>query len=335
MNTFNKKNFIINILGVSVLFVVINILIQSGMINSYISGILILVCINIVLAISLNITAGCLGQMALGHAGFMSIGAYTAALFTKSNLIPGVGGYVLALILGGLVAMIIGVVIGIPALRLRGDYLAILTLAFCEIIRVLIEFFKFTGGAKGLTGIKLNKNFAIIYIIMLLCVFMMYTFMKSRHGRAILSIREDEIASESSGINLTFYKTLAFAYSAFFAGVAGGMYAHYIGILGAKNFDFNKSIDILVIVVLGGLGSFTGSAIGAIVLTILPEMLRGFNDYRMFIYAVMLILMMMFRPSGLLGTKEFSLTNLVSKALPKNVNKESEKRPFKILNLAK
>lgn len=319
MNTFNKKNFIINILGVSILFVVINILIQSGMINSYISGILILVCINIVLAISLNITAGCLGQMALGHAGFMSIGAYTAALFTKSNLIPGVGGYVLALILGGFVAMIIGVVIGIPALRLRGDYLAILTLAFCEIIRVLIEFFKFTGGAKGLTGIKLNKNFAIIYIIMLLCVFMMYTFMKSRHGRAILSIREDEIASESSGINLTFYKTLAFAYSAFFAGVAGGMYAHYIGILGAKNFDFNKSIDILVIVVLGGLGSFTGSAIGAIVLTILPEMLRGFNDYRMFIYAVMLILMMMFRPSGLLGTKEFSLTNLVSKALSKNV----------------
>lgn len=319
MNTFNKKNFIINILGVSILFIVINILIQSGMINSYISGILILVCINIVLAISLNITAGCLGQMALGHAGFMSIGAYTAALFTKSNLIPGVGGYVLALILGGLVAMIIGVVIGIPALRLRGDYLAILTLAFCEIIRVLIEFFKFTGGAKGLTGIKLQKNFAIIYIIMLLCVFMMYTFMKSRHGRAILSIREDEIASESSGINLTFYKTLAFAYSAFFAGVAGGMYAHYIGILGAKNFDFNKSIDILVIVVLGGLGSFTGSAIGAIVLTILPEMLRGFNDYRMFIYAVMLILMMMFRPSGLLGTKEFSLTNLVNKALPKNV----------------
>lgn len=319
MNTFNKKNFIINILGVSILFVVINILIQSGMLNSYISGILILVCINIVLAISLNITAGCLGQMALGHAGFMSIGAYTAALFTKSNLIPGVGGYIVALILGGLVAMIIGVVIGIPALRLRGDYLAILTLAFCEIIRVLIEFFKFTGGAKGLTGIKLQKNFAIIYIIMLLCVFMMYTFMKSRHGRAILSIREDEIASESSGINLTFYKTLAFAYSAFFAGVAGGMYAHYIGILGAKNFDFNKSIDILVIVVLGGLGSFTGSAIGAIVLTILPEMLRGFNDYRMFIYAVMLILMMMFRPSGLLGTKEFSLTNLVSKALPKNV----------------
>ncbi|NWO26127.1 branched-chain amino acid ABC transporter permease [Peptostreptococcaceae bacterium oral taxon 081] len=316
MNTFKKKNFIINIFGVTAVFLLINFLMQIGVITNYLSGIIILVCINMVLAISLNITAGCLGQMALGHAGFMSIGAYTAGLFTKSGLIPGFAGYIVALILGGLVAAIIGLGIGIPALRLKGDYLAILTLAFCEIIRVLIEFFKFTGGAKGLTGIKLYKNFSVIYIIMVLCVFMMYTFMKSRHGRAILSIREDEIASEASGINPTFYKTLAFVYSSFFAGLAGGMYAHYIGILGAKNFDFNKSIDILVIVVLGGLGSFTGSAIGAIVLTVLPELLRGFNDYRMFIYSIILILMMIFRPYGLLGTKEFSLTNLIDRALP-------------------
>ena len=316
MNTFKKKNFIINIFGVTAVFLLINFLMQIGVITNYLSGIIILVCINMVLAISLNITAGCLGQMALGHAGFMSIGAYIAGLFTKSGLIPGFAGYIVALILGGLVAAIIGLGIGIPALRLKGDYLAILTLAFCEIIRVLIEFFKFTGGAKGLTGIKLYKNFSVIYIIMVLCVFMMYTFMKSRHGRAILSIREDEIASEASGINPTFYKTLAFVYSAFFAGLAGGMYAHYIGILGAKNFDFNKSIDILVIVVLGGLGSFTGSAIGAIVLTVLPELLRGFNDYRMFIYSIILILMMIFRPYGLLGTKEFSLTNLIGRALP-------------------
>ncbi len=316
MNTFKKKNFIINIFGVTAVFLLINFLMQIGVITNYLSGIIILVCINMVLAISLNITAGCLGQMALGHAGFMSIGAYTAGLFTKSGILPGFAGYIVALILGGLVAAIIGLGIGIPALRLKGDYLAILTLAFCEIIRVLIEFFKFTGGAKGLTGIKLYKNFSVIYIIMVLCVFMMYTFMKSRHGRAILSIREDEIASEASGINPTFYKTLAFVYSAFFAGLAGGMYAHYIGILGAKNFDFNKSIDILVIVVLGGLGSFTGSAIGAIVLTVLPELLRGFNDYRMFIYSIILILMMIFRPYGLLGTKEFSLTNLIDRALP-------------------
>ena len=322
MNTFKKKNFIINILGITLLFFLTNFLIQIGVINTYLSGILMLVCINIILAISLNITAGCLGQMALGHAGFMSIGAYTAALFTKSGLVSGVPGYILAIVLGGLLASLIGVAIGIPALRLRGDYLAILTLAFCEIIRVLIEFFKFTGGAKGLTGIKLYKNFSIIFIIMVVCIFMMYTFMKSRHGRAILSIREDEIASEASGIKPTFYKTLAFAYSAFFAGVAGGMYAHYIGILGAKNFDFTKSIDILVIVVLGGLGSFTGSAIGAIVLTILPELLRGFNDYRMFIYSIILILMMIFRPSGLLGTKEFSLTNLVGRAIPDKKTKK-------------
>lgn len=322
MNTFKKKNFIINILGVAILFFLTNFLINIGLINNYLSGILMLVCINIVLAISLNITAGCLGQMALGHAGFMSIGAYSAALFTKSGLIPGISGYIVALILGGFIALLIGIAIGIPALRLRGDYLAILTLAFCEIIRVLIEFFKFTGGAKGLTGIKLYKNFPIIFIITTICIFMMYTFMKSRHGRAILSIREDEIASEASGIKPTFYKTLAFAYSAFFAGVAGGMYAHYIGILGAKNFDFTKSIDILVIVVLGGLGSFTGSAIGAIVLTILPELLRGFNDYRMFIYSIILILMMIFRPSGLLGTKEFSLTHLFERAIPsKNIKK--------------
>ena len=316
MNTFKKKNFIINIFGVTAVFLLVNFLMKIGIITNYLSGIMILVCINMVLAISLNITAGCLGQMALGHAGFMSIGAYTAGLFTKSGILPGFAGYIVALILGGLVAAIIGLGIGIPALRLKGDYLAILTLAFCEIIRVLIEFFKFTGGAKGLTGIKLYKNFSVIYIIMVLCVFMMYTFMKSRHGRAILSIREDEIASEASGINPTFYKTLAFVYSAFFAGLAGGMYAHYIGILGAKNFDFNKSIDILVIVVLGGLGSFTGSAIGAIVLTVLPELLRGFNDYRMFIYSIILILMMIFRPYGLLGTKEFSLTNLIDRALP-------------------
>jgi len=306
MNTFKKKNFIINIFGVTAVFLLVNFLMKIGIITNYLSGIMILVCINMVLAISLNITAGCLGQMALGHAGFMSIGAYTAGLFTKSGILPGFAGYIVALILGGLVAAIIGLGIGIPALRLKGDYLAILTLAFCEIIRVLIEFFKFTGGAKGLTGIKLYKNFSV----------MMYTFMKSRHGRAILSIREDEIASEASGINPTFYKTLAFVYSAFFAGLAGGMYAHYIGILGAKNFDFNKSIDILVIVVLGGLGSFTGSAIGAMVLTILPELLRGFNDYRMFIYSIILILMMIFRPYGLLGTKEFSLTNLIDRALP-------------------
>lgn len=313
MNKFRSKNLIINALGVTLLFTVLFVLIKMGIINKYLSGIVMLICINVVLAISLNIAAGCLGQMALGHAGFMSLGAYSAALFTKSHLIPGIPGYLVGLLIGGIIAAIAAFLIGMPALRLKGDYLAIVTLAFCEIIRVLIEFFNFTGGAKGLTGIKLYKNFPMIYIIMVISVAAMYTFMKSRHGRAILAIREDEIAAEASGIKTTYYKTLGFVYSAFFAGIAGGMYAHYIGILGAKYFDFNKSIDILVMVVLGGLGSFTGSAIAATVLTVLPEVLRGFNDYRMLIYAVMLIAMMIFRPSGLLGKKEFNLTNFLNR----------------------
>lgn len=313
MNKFRKRNLVINTVGIVVIFLAINSMISLGIINKYLSGIIMLICINIILAISLNITAGCLGQMALGHAGFMSLGAYTAALFTKSGIIPGIAGYIAALILGGLAATFAAFIIGLPALRLKGDYLAIVTLAFCEIIRVLIEFFSFTGGAKGLTGIKLYKNFPIIYIIMLMSVVFMYTFMKSRHGRAILAIREDEIAAEASGIKTTYYKTLGFVYSAFFAGIAGGIYAHYVGILGARYFDFNKSIDILVMVVLGGLGSFTGSVIAAVVLTILPEILRGFNDYRMLIYSVMLIAMMIFRPSGLLGKKEFNLTHLVGR----------------------
>lgn len=302
-----------NFTALMILLAIFFVLISRGIISNFIVGLIILICINIILAVSLNITTGCLGQMALGHAGFMSVGAYTAALFTKAEMMSGMPNYLIGLLLGGLAACLVGIAIGVPALRLKGDYLAIITLAFGEIIRVIIEFFDFTGGAKGLTGIKSFKNFYVIYIITILSVFTMYTFMKSRHGRAILSIREDEIASESCGINITFYKTLAFAYSAFFAGIAGGIYAHYIGILEAKSFGFNRSVDILVIVVLGGLGSFTGSILGAIVLTLLPEILRGFNDYRMFIYSIVLIIMMIFRPSGLLGKKEFYLSCFINK----------------------
>lgn len=306
-------SYIINLLGIVVLFAVLTILMQQGIISKYVTGILTLVCINIVLAVSLNVTTGCLGQIALGHAGFMSVGAYTAALFTKTQLVPGVPGYLVGLILGGLVAAIIGIIIGIPALRLRGDYLAIITLAFGEIIRVIIENLSFTGGAQGLRGIdKSLSNFYIVFIIMVICVALMYTLMRSRHGRAILAIREDDIASEASGIHNTYYRTLAFTVSAFFAGIAGGMYAHYIGILGAKTFAFSKSVDILVMVVLGGLGSFTGSVISASLLTILPEVLREFADYRMLVYALALVLMMIFRPKGLLGTKEISFSHLPS-----------------------
>lgn len=250
----------------------------------------------------------------------MSVGAYAAALFTKSGIVEGLPGYFLALIIGGAVAGIVGIIIGIPALRLNGDYLAIITLAFGEIIRVLIEYFDFTGGAQGLRGIPRYNKIEIIFIIMVVCVMMMFSLMTSRHGRAVLSIRDDEIASGASGVNTTYYKTFAFTVSAVFAGIAGAVYAHHLGILGAKQFDFNYSINILTMVVLGGMGSFTGSVLSAIVLTIVPEMLREFSDYRMIVYSLLLILTMIFRPTGLLGRKEFQITKVIERFMKKGGN---------------
>ncbi|MDO5695997.1 MAG: branched-chain amino acid ABC transporter permease [Eubacteriales bacterium] len=292
----------------------------------YYSKILVLMLINIVLAVSLNVTVGCLGQITLGHAGFMSVGAYTAALVSKSMVTGsniGLPQYMLALLCGGIVAGVVGIIVGIPALRLKGDYLAIITLAFGEIIRVLIEYFDFTGGGVGLSKIpRLSKasQVTIIFWLAIVCVVVMYVIMTSRHGRAVLAIRDDEIAAEASGVNTTYYKTFAFTLSAIFAGIAGGIYAHSQGILQAKTFDFNYSINILVMVVLGGMGSFTGAILSAIVLTILPEVLRGFNEYRMISYAVVLILIMIFRPRGLLGRSEFSLRKLARIFKKKGVN---------------
>lgn len=312
-----KKASYISTLGLGVLSIVLAILLSNfGIINRFSQGIMIMICINIILAISLNITVGCLGQINLGHAGFMSIGAYAAALFTKSGLISGLPAYFLALLIGGLVAGLAGFLIGIPALRLKGDYLAIVTLAFGEIIRVLIEFFDFTGGAQGLVGIKKFNNLPLIIGITLVSVTLMYSIMTSRHGRAVLAIREDEIAAEATGVNVTFYKTFAFTLSAIFAGVAGAIYAHYMGIVTADQFDFNYSVSILVMVVLGGMGSFTGASLAAVVLTLLPEALRAFADWRMIIYSLVLILMMIFRPSGLLGRAEFSISKVLARWFP-------------------
>lgn len=309
----NKKlSYLVTYILLAILFIVFSSLVNMGFFSRYQIGIIILILINIILAVSLNVTVGCLGQITLGHAGFMSVGAYASALLTKHALVSGISGYLIALLVGGLVAGIIGFIIGIPALRLNGDYLAIITLAFGEIIRVLIEYFKFTGGAQGLTGIPRFNNFNLIYIISVTSVILMYSIMTSRHGRAILAIREDEIASEASGINTTYYKTFAFVLSAIFAGIAGGIYAHNLGVLGAKQFDYNYSINILVMVVLGGMGSFTGSILSAIVLTILPEALRSFAEYRMIIYPLILIIMMLFRPKGLLGREEFQISKVIN-----------------------
>ncbi len=310
-----KRSYLINLIAVVALFVVMMALISGGAVNKYLQGIILLACINIILASSLNITSGFLGQIALGHAGFMSIGAYTAGIFSKAlaGSIPDGPRFIIAIILGGLLAAAFGILVGIPALRLKGDYLAIITLGFGEIIRVIIENLEITGGAQGLRSIPRIATLPVVFWVTIIVLVLLYTFVRSRHGRAIIAIREDDIASEASGINNTYYKVLAFSVAAFFAGVAGGIYAQYLSVLSAKAFAFTKSIDILVMVVLGGMGSLTGSVVAAIALTILPEALRQFAEYRMVIYAVALVVVMIYKPSGLLGKYEFSLTKLIDK----------------------
>ena len=289
-------------------------LMSGGIISNQYRGVLISVFIYILLATSLNLTTGALGELVLGHAGFMSIGAYTAALVTMHLELPGMIEFPLALLIGGGLAAVFGIIIGIPALRLRGDYLAIVTLGFGEIIRVVIQKMTITGGGRGLYGIEEYTTFPWVFWITVLGVAFMYAMIYTRQGLAILSLRENEIAAESVGIPATRYKVLAFTVSSFFAGVAGGLYAHYITVLDPGTFDFNMSIEILVMVVLGGMGSFTGSVLAATVLTALPELLRGFSDYRMLIYSILLVVMMILRPQGLLGKREFSLDRLWEKA---------------------
>lgn len=316
-------NVIILVL-VLALYILLSVLISANIINPYYSGILTMVCINVILAVSLNLATGFLGQLVLGHAGFMSVGAYSAALFTMYSGLPTVVSFPLALLVGGIVAAAFGVIIGVPALRLKGDYLAILTLGFGEIIRVLILAMPFTGGAAGLSGIPLLTTFTYVIIIAIITVAVIFAFIHSRHGRAVIAIREDEIAAEAAGIHTTYYKLLAFVLAAFFAGIAGGLYAHHIGVLDPSKFDFNYSVEILIMVVLGGMGSITGSIVAAIVLTLLPELLRGFSEYRMLIYSVILICVMLFKPSGLLGQHELSLTKILNKFRGKKAETKKE-----------
>lgn len=324
--------YLINIVLFSAFLYIVNSLIAGGTISKYYSGVISFIGINIILAVSLNVATGYLGQLPLGHAGFMAVGAYTSAIIMKavasSEYLKGALGagytaylFPAALLAGGLVAALFGLIIGIPALRLKGDYLAILTLGFGEIIRVIllnidnVLGFKLTNGAAGLQKIPTTTNFLNAFITVGITCFVIHTMMKSRHGRAILSIRENEIAAESCGINTTYYKTLGFVVSAFFAGIAGGLYAGNVGILNPSSFGFMKSIEILVMVVLGGMGSMLGSVLSATVLTALPELLREFASYRMVVYSLVLVIVMIFKPSGLMGTYDFSLNGLLDKLI--------------------
>lgn len=288
----------ISFIGTILLYFILTFLISSGIISNYWLGIIMIAGINIILASSLNLATGYLGQLTLGHAGFMSVGAYVSALCSIHLELP----FIASLLMGAIIAAIIGVIIGIPTLRLKGDYLCIITLAFNEIIRVIMVNLSITNGSKGLVGIPRSTNFAIVFFSAAVTVFVIYSIVKSRYGRAIISIREDETASELSGIPTTYYKILAFAISAFFAGLAGGLYAHYITVISPKVFDYNKSVEILVIVVLGGMGNWKGSIIAAIVMTILPEYLRAFSQYRMLLYAAILIIAMILKEKNIFKT---------------------------------
>ncbi|WP_237036471.1 branched-chain amino acid ABC transporter permease [Mediannikoviicoccus vaginalis] len=307
MSKNRKKTYFIVTATVLLFYLIVQGLISAGVVNRYWQNILILICINIIMTTSLNLTVGVLGQINLGHAGFMAVGAYAAGIFLKSGVVDGFPGFILNLIIAGLVAALFGVLIGLPVLRLTGDYLAIVTLAFGEIIRVLIENLGFTGGAQGMAGIPTTDSFGKYYFVAAFLLTMIFTYASSRQGRAVLSIRDNELAAESCGINITKHKTLTFTLSAIFAGVAGALYAQSFGVLAANIFNYNKSFDYLVMVVLGGMGSMTGAIFSSIGLTILPEVLRPLAEWRMVFYALTLIVVMIFRPQGLLGRREFSL----------------------------
>lgn len=322
----NKKN-IINFMIIVIVYSLITWLISADMLSRHYRSLLVPVGINIILAVSLNLTVGFLGELTLGHAGFMSVGAYAGCLFAVYAKLPTYIEFPLALIVGGLVAAVFGIIIGVPALRLKGDYLAIVTLAFGEIIRSVVTNLKITGGAGGLKSIPKTTNYTIVFVVMVITIIIISNLVKSRHGRAICSIRDNIIASESIGINVVYHKLLAFVVAAFFAGVAGVLYGHNLGILKPDTFDFNKSIEILVIVVLGGMGSIRGSVISATLITLLPEVLRGVEDYRMLIYAIVLIVMMILNSSP--RFKEMK-SNLLSKVKGnKRKGKESGKNAIR------
>ncbi|MDD4564195.1 MAG: branched-chain amino acid ABC transporter permease [Eubacteriales bacterium] len=303
MRTLTKKNLLI--LGSILLtFALVQVLVLVGILDSFYEITIATICINIILAVSLNLVTGFTGQFSLGHAGFMSIGAYVCAII--SMRIGTVGGFLLGLLAGALAATVVGILIGIPTLRLKGDYLAIATLGMAEIIRVVFLNLEITNGAAGLNGIPRYANWLWLYFFTVMAIVIINNFLKSSPGRACIAIREDEIAAESMGINTTKYKVIAFAVGAFFAGLAGGLYASYFYFLKPDLFGFMKSVDILVIVVLGGLGSLTGSVIAAILLGLITTFLQSFTAVRMIVYAVLLVVIMIFRPQGLMGSKEIN-----------------------------
>ncbi len=272
--------------------------------NSYYLGVLIDIAINVILAVSLNLINGHTGQFSLGHAGFMAVGGYTTAKLTlafQSQTVLWMNPplFAVALLAGGIMAALVGLAVGVPSLRLKGDYLAIVTLGFGEIIRVVFQTTEFFGAATGLPGIPNWTNFAWAWSLAALTVFIITCIVNSTYGRGFIAVHDDEVAASAMGINPVRYKVTAFVIGAFFAGIAGGLFAHHKRFLSPTSFDFMKSIDIVVMVILGGMGRTPGVIAAAVILTVMPEVLRGFADYRMIIYSLLIIGLMMLRPQGL------------------------------------
>lgn len=274
---------------------------SAGVINAFTFSVVVTLCINIICASSLNIVAGYTGQFSLGHAGFMSVGAYACALIIKR--VPTAAGFFLGLTAAAVSAAALGVVVGLPALRLRGDYLAIATLGMAEIIRVTFLNMRITNGAAGLSYLPQLVNWNRLFLCTAGSLVLMYNFVDSALGRACVSIREDEIAAEAMGIDTTRYKVIAFSFGAFFAGIAGALYAAYFYFIKPDLFGFSRSVDILVIVVVGGMGSLTGSVLASFLLIAISTSLQRYATWRMVLYALLLLAIMLFRPQGLMGKK--------------------------------
>ncbi|MDR1731540.1 MAG: branched-chain amino acid ABC transporter permease [Synergistaceae bacterium] len=305
------------IICIPLLFLILFGLQKSGFLNNYIMQIIMLAGINIIMTLSLNLVTGITGQSSIGHAGFMSVGAYMAALMTtvllKASKMPEPVQWIVflwATFFGGVCAAICGYLVGTPTLRLKGDYLAIVTLGFGEVIRAIVRITPVVGGAKGLTGVPRLATFFWVYTFVILTIYICRNFIDSSYGRACMAIRDNEIAADTMGINVTRYKIVAFVLSAFIAGVAGSMYAHTLRYLHPDVFSYTKSTDFLVYLYAGGVGSISGSMLGAAVLTILPEVLRSIKDWRLIIYGLLLVVIILFRQEGMFGGREFAFLRM-------------------------
>lgn len=300
-------------------FVLLYTLVEMNIINRFYQITLVTIMINIIYGVGLNLVLGIAGQFSLGHAGFIAIGAYAAAIMSKSSSFDGITGMLVGMAVGVVLSVILALLVGIPTLRLKGDYLAIATLGVAEIVRVLINNMRgLTNGPAGISGIPLVTDWITVYVFLVITTIFILNYVYSSAGRATMSIQQDEIAAEAMGVDVTRYKVIAFVLGAITASIGGSLQATFLGIVTPGDYTFERSIDVLIIVVFGGIGSFTGTFVAATLLGILNVALQDYGQLRMVIYAIALVLIMIFRPGGILGTRELRFGAIVSKLLGRN-----------------